>query len=72
MRLWDKDLWLFTPEEFAQLPDGIELESVNGRIKTKGLDEIDQDVRFGHMAWGVRDPLNHELRHLFTVFGLTQ
>lgn len=72
MRLWDKDLWLFTPEEFAQLPDGIELESVNGRIKTKGLDEIDRDVRFGHMAWGVRDPLNHELRHLFTVFGLTQ
>ena len=72
MTLWNGDLWLLTPQEFGQLPDGVELESITGNIKTKGLDEISQDVRFGYLAWGVRDPLNHELRHLFTVFGLTQ
>lgn len=72
MTRWDQDLWLFTPKEFAQLPDGIELESISGDIKTKGRDDIDQDTRFGYLAWGVRDPLNHEHQHLFTVFGLTQ
>ena len=72
MTRWDQDLWLFTPKEFAQLPDGIELESISGDRKTKGRDEIDQDTRLGYLAWGVRDPLNHELQHLFTVFGLTQ
>ena len=71
---WDEndELWLFTPEEFDQLPDGIELTNIVGTRATKGRDEIDQDVRFGYLAWGVHDPLNHEHRHLFTIFGLKQ
>lgn len=71
MTRWDEDgLWLFTPTEFDQLPDGIELTAIDGTRATKGRDKIDQDVRFGHLAWGVYDPLNHEHQHLFTIFGL--
>lgn len=68
----ENDLWLFTPGEYEQLPDGTELTSIMGDIRVKGQDDIDQDVRFGHLAWGVRNPLTHEHRHLFTLFGLKQ
>jgi hypothetical protein len=71
MTFWGEDeLWLFTPEEFEQLPDGIELTSIVGTCAVKGRNEIDQDTRGGYLAWGVRDPLNHEYAHLFTIFGL--
>lgn len=51
---WDdeKTLWLITPEEFARLPDGFELTAINGDTAIKGKDYIDQDTRFGHLAWG--------------------
>jgi hypothetical protein len=71
MTLWDDDgLWLFTPTELAQLPDGIELTSISGDTAIKGADPIDEDTRFGYTAWGVYDPLNHKYSHLFTMFGL--
>lgn len=73
---WDnkeKDsLWLFTIAEYEKLPDGVKLESIVGKTVVKGLDYIDLDVRFGHIAFGVRNPWEHELKHQFLLFGLAQ
>lgn len=51
---WDeeKTLWLVTPAEFARLPDGMELTAIDGEKVIKGKDWIDNDTRFGHMAYG--------------------
>lgn len=54
----ENSLWLLTPDECKKLPIGIELESFNGRRKMTGCHEIDQDVRYGHLAWGIRNPFN--------------
>lgn len=73
MSPWDEDdkgLWLLTPGEFEQMPNGVEFESINGEKKTKGRDEIDQDTRLGHLAWGVRDPYNHSEKHILLTFAL--
>lgn len=61
MQLWSEEtnLWLFTPEEYSHLPDGFELESINGLKYIKGQGYIDQDTRFGHLAYGVRNPKSH-------------
>jgi hypothetical protein len=72
MQTWDDKLFLFTPDEFAQLPDGLSLTSIMGNKKVKGKDDIDMDTRFGHTAWGVEDPWNHPLKDLFLVFKLKQ
>ena len=73
MKLWNEKskLWLLTPAEFEQLPDGTKLTCVNGKSEIKG-GNIDMDIRFGHIAWGIHNPLEHELKHLFLIFGLTQ
>jgi hypothetical protein len=68
MHPWDENLELFTPEEFEQLPDGIELTSISGDTKVKGKDTIDMDTRFGHIAYGVKDPWSHSLKDLFLIF----
>jgi hypothetical protein len=65
-------LHLFTVEEFNKLPDGLELESINGDKKVKGVDNIDMDTRFGYIAWGVKDPWNHPEKHLFLTFKIAQ
>lgn len=73
MHKWNSEnggLWLFTVDEYNKLPDGIELECIDGDILTKGIDNIDLDTRFGHIAFGVRNPLHHPEAELFTVFGL--
>lgn len=51
---WDgeKTLWLVTPDEFARLPNGFVLTAIDGEKVVKGKDWIDDDVRFGHMAYG--------------------
>jgi hypothetical protein len=51
---WDEEhtLWLVTPEEFARLPDGFELTCIDGDTAIKGKDKIDDDTRFGHIAYG--------------------
>jgi hypothetical protein len=67
---WDDTLWLFTKEEYEQLPDGIELTSINGDIRIKGVDEIDKDTRFGYLAYGVDNPATHPESELFTKFML--
>lgn len=68
MMLWSEDtkLYLLTPEEFRQVPDGFVLTCIDGDTATKGQQEIDEDVRFGHMAWGIGDPENHPQRELLT------
>ncbi len=69
---WDDKLYLLTPEEFEQLPDGIELTCIDNTKAVKSKDIIDQDVRFGHLAYGVTDPWNHPLKDLFLIFKLVQ
>lgn len=72
MLKWEEDgehsLFLFTPEEFELLPDGIELESIGGRMKTKGVDYIDDDTRNGYLAYGIRSPETHKNADLFLIF----
>lgn len=74
MQLWSEEtnLYLFTPEEYEQLPDGCELTCIDGSKEVKGIDKIDMDTRFGHTAFGVNDPWNHPLKDLFLVFKLKQ
>jgi len=48
----DENLWLITPEQFENLPDGTELISINGDKVVKGEDYIDQDTRGGYLAFG--------------------
>lgn len=71
MTPWNNKLWLFTPEEFDQLPDGMELISINGLSSVKGKRIIDMDTRFGHTAYGVENPLSHPEAELFTKFMLS-
>lgn len=66
MHKWDDELWVLTPEELAQLPDGIELESINGEKVVKGKDRIDDDTRWGYLAYGIRHPYKHPLASTFT------
>lgn len=51
---WDyeKTLWLVTPKEFEMLPHGFCLTCIDGEKVKKGIDDIDNDTRFGHMAYG--------------------
>lgn len=72
MKKWDKNLWLFTLTEFEELPDGIELISINGHKVVKGRDHICLDVRFNHIAYGVKNPIEHELKELFILFKLRE
>ena len=59
---WDEDhkLLLLTPEEFAVLPDGEVLTCIDDTTAIKGVDEIDDDTRGGHIPYGVTG--NHPLR----------
>jgi hypothetical protein len=72
MAPWDEKLFLFTIDEYNQLPDGIELTCIDGKTSIKGKDDIDLDTRFGHLAYGVNDPWNHSLKDLFLIFKLVQ
>lgn len=66
MHLWDDKLWLLKPDEFEKLPDGIELTCIDGSKAVKGQDYIDDDTRWGHLAYGIIDPTKHPLAELFT------
>ena len=66
------DLYLFSLDEYEQLPAGIELECINGTKLIKGRDYIDLDTRFGHIAYGVRDIENHPNQNLLLKFLLTR
>lgn len=66
MHKWDDTLWVITPEELEQLPDGIELECIDGTKVIKGKDRIDDDTRWGYLAYGIRHPEKHPLAEQFT------
>ena len=57
MMLWDdvggEQLWLLTPLEFSKLPDGTKLTCIDGKKAINGKNYIDQDTRFGQIAWGL-------------------
>ena len=71
---WDEDrkLLLLTKAEFDGLPDGEVLTCIDGTTAIKGKDEIDDDTRAGHLAYGVVG--NHPLRvaHMERLLGLQQ
>lgn len=68
MTQWDEHLWLFTQAELDQLPEGTQVWSIMGTPRRVGIDDLDGDTRYGYTAWGVRDPMNHHLSELFTLF----
>lgn len=68
----DDDLYLLTPDEFNQLPDGISLTCIDGTVLVKGKDDFDQDTRYGHIAYGVNDPWHHQLKDKFLIFELVR
>lgn len=73
MVIWDdkpNPLWLFTPDELNQLPYGTRLESISGNFVVKGKDYIDDETRFGHIAFGIRNPFQHELKETFIEWRL--
>ena len=74
MHKWsDEDnLYLFTPEELARIPEGTVLTCIDMENYTKGKDHIDMDTRYGYTAFGVRDPWNHPLKDLFLIFKLVE
>ena len=61
MHLWNEEtgLHLLTAAEFNMLPNGFVLTCIDGEECTKGVDYIDLDTRFGHLAYGVIDPAHH-------------
>lgn len=65
-------LFLFTIDEFNQLPDGIALEGcINGAIKVKGEHYINTDWTIGGLVgFGVRNPWDHPEKDLFLTFVL--
>jgi uncharacterized protein YqjF (DUF2071 family) len=60
----DAGFWLVTPHEFTRIPDGTTLHCIDGKTYVKGVDVIDCETRFGHMAFGIRQP---EYPELFTL-----
>lgn len=48
-------IYLITPEEYKKLPDGTKLIDIFGETFIKGIDIIDQDTRFGYIAFGLKN-----------------
>lgn len=71
MQNWDNNLWLLTVNEFDQIPNGTELTCIDGTTAVKGQDDIDMDTRFGYIAYGFVDPMNHPLKETLLFFRLT-
>lgn len=70
MKKWNEKLWLLTPNEFTLIPDGVKLQCIEGTYAVKGKDYIDQDVRFGCLAYGLTKELAKEqnLEYDFLIF----
>ncbi len=61
MQMWNetpdengKILCLLTPDELAKYPDGTSFECIDGTFAVKGRDYIDDDTRYGYLAYGLR------------------
>ena len=55
MAKWDEDsdLWLFPLWLVPALPDGLEVITISGQHMTIGEDTLDNDIRFGCVAYGI-------------------
>ena len=51
---WDGGLALVPSEWHGRLPDGLALECISGEIAVVGIDYIDNDIRYGCIAYGIR------------------
>lgn len=73
MELWSKEtgLYLFTKEEYDKLPDGFVLTCIDGTERTKGVDYIDLDTRFGYLAYGVVNPAEHPDQEILLMIKLS-
>lgn len=69
MKKWNDKLWLLTKEEFTELSDGVKLQCIEGTFAIKGKDYIDQDTRFGCIAYGLTKELveTQRLEHDFLI-----
>lgn len=69
MKKWNEELWLLTPEEYGDLQHGVTLKCVDNTLAKKGVDYIDQDTRFGCIAYGLTKELvdSQKLEHDFLV-----
>jgi len=69
MKKWDDNLWLLTLDEFKELPDGIKLMCIDDTFAVKGVDYIDDDTRFGCLAYGLTKELVKQqgLKHDFLI-----
>lgn len=47
------ELWLLTPQELDMVPDNFKITDIFGIPAIKGVDVIDDDTRFGYLAYGV-------------------
>ena len=54
MRNFDKDLYLFPGCFLDFLPNGLKVYSIMGSEKIVGRDYIDNDTRFGLLAYGIK------------------
>jgi len=54
------------------ISDGIELTCIDESKAIKGKDYIDQDIRFGYLAYGVVEPFGLFAKDKFLVFKLVQ
>ncbi len=54
-RWWTKEsgVLLCSAVDFDNVPDGTIMTSISGRVVRKGVDYIDDDTRFGCLAFGV-------------------
>ena len=52
-------LWLLTPEELDDMPNGLVLEDIVGGRAVIGKSDIDTDTRFGYIAYGIRGHREH-------------
>lgn len=53
---------LITPTELSELQNGTEVVSISGETKVVGVDYIDDDTRFGFLAYGIlRDDQGKEI-----------
>lgn len=51
---WDGGLALIPGEWHGRLPAGLELECISGERVVVGAEDIDDDIRFGCLAYGLR------------------
>lgn len=49
----ETELWLLTQKELDMVPDGMVITCIDGTRATKGVDNIDNDTRFGYLAFGI-------------------